>query len=167
MDKSFWHNSFFTLYGHRSAFQQKRRFKKTAQVCFPYKAVNAPIPCCLSSPGFPPLNIYNKKQEKMQMRQIKKTCVLNEIKPKQNRCVHMLSFWHRLWMWVMQIVDFAAQSQTPGRAGVGWHLEVCSFTQAPPRWVNLQPFLLITLQKVVSCHFSLLFGLFTHQKQKK
>lgn len=100
MDKSFWHNSFFTLYGHRIASQQKRCLKKTAQVCFPYKAVNAPLACCLSSPGVPPLNLYNKKQEKMQMRYIKKTCVLNEKKPKQNSCVHMLSFWHRLWMWL-------------------------------------------------------------------
>ena len=33
----------------------------------------------------------------------------------------------------MQIVGFAAESETPGKAGAGRYLEVCSFTEAPPR----------------------------------
>lgn len=54
---------------------------------------------------------------------------------------------------------------TPGKRGVGLLLEVCSFTQAPPLWVNLLSFLMTLQHFNCCCHFSLLPVSFTHQKQ--
>lgn len=54
-----------------------------------------------------------------------------------------------------------------GWGGGGGHLEVCSFSQAPPRWVNLLSFLLITLQRSdCSCHFSPSLGPLAHHEQQ-
>lgn len=66
----------------------EEEFKKTVQVCSPYKGVSAPLPCCLSSPGLPPLNIYNNKRQKNASEK-KKTCLLNE-KTKQMCTYHVI-----------------------------------------------------------------------------
>lgn len=69
-----------------------------------------------------------------------KRVITNTWKQQTNMWGYFLSFFSiRCEFDWMQMVGFVGETQTPGKAGVGWHLEVCSFTQAPPLWVNLLP----------------------------
>lgn len=56
-------------------------------------------------------------------------------------------------MWLNANWEVAAETVTPGKRGVGLFLEVCSFTPAPPLWVNLLSFLMTLQHFDCCCHF--------------